>query len=75
MPEYTFSGTGDRGKFAKILRENGYSVIIRNDDGTTSTRHVSPTEVMKQNRQREFLKQQSSNHTMATDKTTLSESV
>jgi hypothetical protein len=62
--EYTFSGKGVRGKFAKTLRENGYSVTIRNEDGTTSTRHVSPAEVMEQNRQREFLKQQSSNHTM-----------
>lgn len=62
--EYTFSGTGVRGKFAKTLRENGYSVTIRNEDGTTSTRHVSPAEVMEQSRQREFLKQQSSNHTM-----------
>ncbi len=62
--EYNFSGTGVRGKFAKTLRENGYSVTIDNDDGTTSTRHVSPIEVMEQNRQREFLKQQSSNHIM-----------
>ena len=66
MPsEYNFSGTGVRGKFAKTLRENGYSVTIRNDDGTTSIREVSPSEVMEQNRQREFLKQQSSHHTMA----------
>ena len=63
--EYKFSGTGVRGMFAKILRENGYSVTICNDDGTTSTRYVSPAEVIEQNRQRELLKQQSSHHTMA----------
>ena len=55
--EYKFSGTGVRGMFAKILKENGYSVTICNDDGTTSTREVSPSEVMEQNRKREFLKQ------------------
>ncbi len=66
MPtEYTFSGKGVRGKFAQTLRENGYSVTTRNDDGTDSTHHVSPAEVIEQNRQRELLKQQSSNHTMA----------
>ncbi len=60
MPEYSFNGTGDRGRFTKTLRENGYSVTIRNEDATTSTRHVSPAEVIEQSRQREFLKQQSS---------------
>ena len=38
--EHHFKGTGDRGKFAKALREYGYSVTICNDDSTTSTRHV-----------------------------------
>jgi len=63
--EHHFKGIGDRGKFAKTLREYGYSVTICNDDSTTSTRHVSPAEVVEQNRQREFLKQQFSHDIMA----------
>jgi L-asparaginase II len=62
MPtEHIFSGTGTRGRFAKTLREKGYTVTIHNEDGTTTTRYVSPQEVLEQNRQREKLKQQT-NH-------------
>jgi L-asparaginase II len=59
MPtEHTFSGTGTSGRFAKTLQEKGYTVTIHNEDGTTTTRYVSPQEVLEQNRQREKLKQQ-----------------
>jgi hypothetical protein len=53
MPtEYTFSGTGTRGRFAKALREKGYTVTIHHEDGTTIS-HISPEEVLEQKRQRE----------------------
>jgi L-asparaginase II len=59
MPtEHTFSGTGTSGRFAKTLREKGYTVTIHNEDGTTTKRYVSPQKVLEQNRQREKLKQQ-----------------
>lgn len=38
-PEYDFSG-GVRGKYAKRLRENGYTIRIYHDDGTFSERRV-----------------------------------
>jgi hypothetical protein len=55
LPEYTFSGGGVRGRYAKTLCENGYSVTIHHQDGTSTTRYVSPSEVQSQNRQREYL--------------------
>ncbi len=39
-PEYDFTG-GVRGKHYKILREEGYIIRIRNDDGTVTERHVA----------------------------------
>ncbi len=39
-PEYDFSG-GVRGKHAKVLREDGYTVRIDNGDGTMSERYVA----------------------------------
>lgn len=39
QPEYDFSG-GVRGKYAKKLRENGYTIRIYHDDGTFSERQV-----------------------------------
>jgi hypothetical protein len=53
LPEYHLSGNGVRGKFAQALRENGYSITIRHPDGSTTTNHVSPQEVIAQQHQRE----------------------
>lgn len=39
-PEYDFSG-GVRGKHYKVLREEGYTVRIYNDDGTVTERRVA----------------------------------
>jgi hypothetical protein len=37
MPtEHTFSGTGTSGRFAKTLREKGYTVTIHNEDAPPS---------------------------------------
>lgn len=38
-PEYDFSG-GIRGKYAKRLKEEGYTIRIYHSDGTFSERHV-----------------------------------
>jgi len=38
-PEYDFSG-GVRGKYAKKLKEEGYTIRIYHSDGTFSERHV-----------------------------------
>lgn len=38
-PEYDFSG-GIRGKYAKRLKENGYTIRIYHTDGTFSERRV-----------------------------------
>jgi hypothetical protein len=57
MPsEYSFTGNGVRGKYYKAIQEHGYSVTVHHQDGTSTTRHVSPSEVMEQSRQRELLK-------------------
>jgi hypothetical protein len=57
MPlEYQFRGDGVRGKYAKAIREKGYSITVHHADGTATTRHVSPQEVIEQDRQRELLK-------------------
>jgi hypothetical protein len=55
LPEYDFSGSarGVRGKYAQTIREQGYSVTVHHEDGTSTTRYVSPSEVMEQNRDRE----------------------
>ena len=39
LPEYDFSG-GVRGKYAKTLREEGYTIRVYHDDGTYSEEHV-----------------------------------
>ncbi len=39
QPEYDFSG-GIRGKYAKRLKEHGYTIRIYHPDGTFSERHV-----------------------------------
>jgi hypothetical protein len=57
MPsEYNFTGNGVRGKYFKAIQEHGYSITVHHDDGTSTTQHISPSEVMEQNRQRELLK-------------------
>jgi ElaB/YqjD/DUF883 family membrane-anchored ribosome-binding protein len=56
LPEYTFTGNGVRGKYYQAIQKHGYSVTVHHEDGTATTRHVSPQEVMEQNRQRELLK-------------------
>jgi hypothetical protein len=57
MPsEYNFTGNGVRGKYFKAIQEHGYSITVHHDDGTSTTKHISPSEVMEQNRQRELLK-------------------
>jgi hypothetical protein len=39
QPEYDFSG-GVRGKYARTLRENGYTIRVYQADGTYSERRV-----------------------------------
>lgn len=39
QPEYDFSG-GVRGKYAKRLKDNGYTILIHHSDGTHSERRV-----------------------------------
>ena len=39
-PEYDFAG-GVRGKHYQVLREEGYTVRVYNDDGTVTERHVA----------------------------------
>jgi hypothetical protein len=52
LPEYDFSGGGVRGKYAKVIREKGYSVTVHHADGTATHRYVSPSEILEQDRQR-----------------------
>jgi hypothetical protein len=75
MPsEYNFTGNGVRGKYFKTIQEHGYSITVHHDDGTSTTQHISPSEVMEQNRQRELLKAfnnptaQAQNHTWKGDR-------
>jgi predicted RNase H-like HicB family nuclease len=65
--EYHFTGNGERGKYFQAIREHGYSVTIHHQDGTSTTQHVSPEEVMEQQRQRDRLKQSEANHRSPTD--------
>lgn len=39
-PEYNFTG-GVRGKYAKSLRENGYSIRVYNADGTFTEKRIA----------------------------------
>jgi Domain of unknown function (DUF4926) len=59
LPEYDFSKMGKpvRGKHAQKLRENGYSVTVHHEDGTSTYREVSPEEVAERMQQREQYKQ------------------
>jgi hypothetical protein len=47
QPEYDFSKMGKpvRGKYAQRIRENGYSVTVNHEDGTSTTTHVTPEEI------------------------------
>ncbi len=59
LPEYDFSKMGKpvRGKHAQKLRENGYSITVHHEDGTSTYREVSPEEVAERMQQREQYKQ------------------
>jgi Domain of unknown function (DUF4926) len=59
LPEYDFSKMGSpiRGKHAQRLRENGFSVTVHHEDGSSTYREVSPEEVAERMRQREQYKQ------------------
>jgi hypothetical protein len=70
LPEYDLSNRPFvRGKYAQIIREQGYSVTVHHEDGTSTTRYVSPREVLEQNQAREQFKSQlSSTSAMNPDK-------
>lgn len=57
LPEYDFSKMGKpvRGKYAQRMREEGYSVTVHHEDGTSTTRYVSPEEVQQRQAQREMI--------------------
>ena len=40
LAEYDFSG-GVRGKHAKVLKEEGYTIRVRQADGTTLVKHIA----------------------------------
>jgi hypothetical protein len=53
MPaEYDFSKMGQpiRGKHAKKIREQGYSVTVHHEDGTSSTTYVTPEDIARRDR-------------------------
>ena len=43
--EYDFSG-GERGRYAKKLRERGYTIRVYSEDGSYTDRHVLPDNVV-----------------------------
>jgi hypothetical protein len=52
LPEYDFSqGMRNNQQRAEALRKYGYSVTVHHSDGTSTTRYVSPTEMLDPNRQ------------------------
>ncbi len=55
MPKYELSQDirGKRGKYAQAIREQGYSITVHHADGTSTTRYISPAEVLEQDRARE----------------------
>ncbi len=61
MPEIDFSQIQPdklvRGKHYQAIQQNGYSVTVHHEDGTSTYREVSPEEVAEQMRQREQSKQ------------------
>jgi hypothetical protein len=54
LPEYDFSKMGKpiRNKYAERMRQEGYSVTIHHEDGTSTTHYVSPEEVQQRQDQR-----------------------
>jgi hypothetical protein len=50
--EYDFSKMGKpiRGKHAQKIRENGYSVTVHHEDGTSTTTHVTPEDIAHRDR-------------------------
>jgi hypothetical protein len=58
MPsEYDFSKMGQpiRGKHAKKIREQGYSVTVHHEDGTSTTIHVTPEDIAHRDRRNDPL--------------------
>jgi hypothetical protein len=58
MPaEYDFSKMGQpiRGKHAKKIREQGYSVTVHHEDGTSSTTYVTPEDIARRDRRHDPL--------------------
>lgn len=52
LPEYDFSqGVRNNQQRAEAIRKYGYFVTIHHDDGTSTTRHVSPSEISDHDRQ------------------------
>ncbi len=51
-PEYDFSKMGKpiRGKHAQKIRENGYSVTVHHEDGTSTTTYVTPEDIARRDR-------------------------
>ncbi len=59
LPAYDFSKMGQpiRGKHAKKIRENGYSVTVHHEDGTATTTHVTPEDIARRDRRDPLLNQ------------------
>ena len=66
-PEYDFSG-GVRGKYAKALRENGYTIRVYHADGTYTERQIlgEKTVVLEADVQAYFPDSQAVNHALRT---------
>jgi hypothetical protein len=66
MPEIDFSQIQPdklvRGKHYQAIQQNGYSVTVHHEDGTSTYREVSPEEVAEQMRQREQYQQSTLQH-------------
>jgi cold shock CspA family protein len=54
LQEYDLSKMGRlvRGKHADRMNQEGYSVMVHNEDGTTTIRYVSPEEVKERQAKR-----------------------
>jgi hypothetical protein len=52
LPECDFSKMGQsiRGKHAKKIREQGYSVTVHHEDGTSTTTYVTPEDIANRDR-------------------------
>ena len=66
-PEYDFTG-GVRGKYARELRENGYTIRVYNADGTFTETHVlgEKTVVLAPDVSEYFPDSQAVNHALRT---------